>query len=153
MPAALASGKAVSRNDRVELIDQFITPVQSNTAADNQLPQNRVEFGLSFAASESGNIAAYTKSLLTTITSDPASVENAKSESTTLDNPLTPTPTPTLDRLTAGFVFGSLKFVSVATGGITMFWSSSTAIFTPETYTASVEFNYVPIPIPIPICL
>lgn len=147
------AGRLLELGDRVELIEQFITSVQSSTGTDNQLLQNRVEFGLSFAASASGNNAAAAKSLLSTITSDPASVATAKSENAALDNPVTPTPapaptptptpTPSQDHFTAGFDFGDLQFGGDATGEITMSWSGSTATFTRETYTATVNFTHV----------
>lgn len=80
-------GRLVELGNRNELVEQFITSIKNGSGGDNQLLQNRIEFGLSFAASKSGDNASYAKSLLSSITSDPASLNIAKLVNEALDNP------------------------------------------------------------------
>ena len=84
-------GRLSELGSRNEMVEQFITSIQGSGSTDHQLLQNRVEFGLSFAASKSGDNVSYAKSLLSSITSDPASLNIAKLVNASLDNPPAPT--------------------------------------------------------------
>lgn len=84
-------GRLIELGSRNEMVEQFITSIQGSGSTDHQLLQNRVEFGLSFAASKSGDNVSYAKSLLNSITSDPASLNIAKLVNASLDNPPAPT--------------------------------------------------------------
>lgn len=77
-------GELGSRN---EMVEQFITSIQSGSGSDTQLLTNKVDFGLSFAASKSGDSVMYAKILLANVTSDPASLSLAKLVNEYLDNP------------------------------------------------------------------
>jgi len=83
-------GRLKELGSRNEMVEQFITSIQGSGSTDHQLLQNRVEFGLSFAASKSGDNVSYAKSLLSSITSDPASLNIAKLVNAYLDNPPAP---------------------------------------------------------------
>lgn len=92
-------GRLDELNDRAALVKEFIFSVKDGTGADTSLLQNKADFGVSFAASKSGDSAHLAKTLLAYITSDVASVDFAKAVNHYIDNPPAPTvPTaPALD--------------------------------------------------------
>ncbi|QHF02454.1 DUF4214 domain-containing protein [Pseudomonas asturiensis] len=141
-------GRLENLENRTQLVMEYLSSITSNTGNDTKLLQNKVDFSLSFAASKSGDSVSYAKSLLSTITSDPNSVESAKSANASLDNPATSSPGggPVValpDHFTAKFVFGNLQFGGDATGEISMSWVGSTATFTRDTYSVPVVFSYL----------
>lgn len=140
-------GRLENLVNRTQLVMEYLSSISSSIGDDTKLLQNKVDFSLSFAASKSGDNVAYAKSLLGTITSDPNSVESAKSANASLDNPATPSPgggpiVALPDHFTAKFVFGNLQFGGDATGEISMSWVGSTATFTRDTYSVPVVFSY-----------
>jgi len=85
--AAFWAGRLGEVGSRAEMVEQFIGSVTGGTGTDAQLMKNKVDFGLTFAASKSGNNVSYAKILLANVTSDPASVSLAKLVSEYVDNP------------------------------------------------------------------
>lgn len=71
-------GRLSELGNRKDLIKEMIFSIRDSVGDDHQLLENKVEAGLSFAASESGNNTAYAKGILSVITSDPNSVTSAK---------------------------------------------------------------------------
>lgn len=89
--------RLVELGNRNELVEQFIKALQGGAASQSQLFSNKVDFGLSFAASKSGDNVAYAKILLANVTADPASLSQAKLVNEYVDNPPPPPPSaPTL---------------------------------------------------------
>lgn len=76
-----------STGERAKLIEDFISIAKAGSTTDSQLIANRVDFGLSFAASKSGDNISYAKALLANVTSDPASLSLAKLVNEYIDNP------------------------------------------------------------------
>ena len=85
--AAFWAGRLGEVGSRAEMVEQFITSVKGGTGTDAQLMKNKVDFGLSFAESKSGDSALYAKILLANVTSDPASLNLAKLVNEYVDNP------------------------------------------------------------------
>lgn len=80
--------------NRKDLIKEMIFSIQDGKGEDHQLLQNKVDAGLSFAKSLSGNDLTYAKSLLSFVTSDTSSVATAKLINNYWDYPPSPaTPT------------------------------------------------------------
>lgn len=80
-------GRLSELGSRNEMVEQFINSIQGGSGADKQLLTNKIDFGLSFAASKSGDSALYAKILLANVTSDPASLSLAKLVNEYVDNP------------------------------------------------------------------
>ncbi|MGH8417346.1 MAG: DUF4214 domain-containing protein [Pseudomonas sp.] len=73
--------------NRTQLIKEYLSSITSSGGTDAQLLSNKIESSLSFAASASGDNLIYAKSLLSVVTSDPASVATAKALNDIFDNP------------------------------------------------------------------
>ena len=80
-------GRLSELGSRNEMVEQFINSIQGGSGADKQLLTNKIDFGLSFSASKSGDSAIYAKILLANVTSDPASLNLAKLVNEYVDNP------------------------------------------------------------------
>lgn len=100
--------------NRKDLIKEMIFSIQDGKGDDHQLLQNKVDAGLSFAKSLSGNDLTYAKSLLVFVSSDTSSVDTAHQINNYWDYPPSPT-TPPADKaldlmgknLKVDFVFNS----------------------------------------------
>ena len=80
--------------NRKDLIKEMIFSIQDGKGDDHQLLQNKVDAGLNFAKSLSGNDLTYAKSLLEFVTSDTSSVATASLINNYWDHPSSPvTPT------------------------------------------------------------
>lgn len=124
--------RLIELGDRNEMVEQFIKAVQGSAGKDQQLLSNRVDFGLSFAASKSGESSLYAKILLANVSSDPASLSLAKLVNQYVDNPPPPTPAaPSLALLLDTGVLGSDGITNNGTINVTLptgiqSWSYST---------------------------
>ncbi|VVP90067.1 hypothetical protein PS918_03146 [Pseudomonas fluorescens] len=100
--------------NRKDLIKEMIFSIQDGKGEAHQLLQNKVDAGLSFAKSLSGNDLTYAKSLLSFVTSDTSSVATANLINNYWDyppSPVTPPVSKNLDlmgkNLEADFGFAS----------------------------------------------
>lgn len=80
--------------NRKDLIKEMIFSIQDGKGDDHQLLQNKVDAGLSFAKSLSGNDLTYAKSLLVFVSSDTSSVDTAHQINNYWDYPPSPTTPP-----------------------------------------------------------
>ena len=110
--------RLVELGSRNEMVEQFITAIQVGTGTDNQLLKNKVDFGLSFAASKSGDSTLYAKILLANVSSDPASLSLAKLVNEYVDNP--PAPAPVIPPAAAPTLALHVDTGSFSGDGITM---------------------------------
>ena len=92
-------GRFNELGNRKDLVKEILSSINESSGADHQLLQNKVEVGLKFAASISGYDQSYAKSILNSVTNDPASVVTARYVNESYDNP----------PVAAGPVTGSLK--------------------------------------------
>lgn len=87
-------GRLADLGSRTDLVKEILSSIRVSAGNDHQLLQNKIDTGLHFADSVSGYNQSYAKAILSYVTSDPSSVDMARSVNNYFDQPPAPAAPP-----------------------------------------------------------